>query len=239
MTKKHPVSRKRQPARKADGKDDQFLTKLTRLWKSHHKADLVLRWKTGKLLNKRLGLPKGRQSYGRAVVKKASKLLGLATSELSRMRWFAYHFTGLKDLKQKHPNADSWTKVKELLPTLNSPKKKRAGKQLTPGSKESGPILPVEVNTEDQSPPVKSVGAPEPTPPPNSEEGAGETHPPPGKESGCYEEFVRCLRTARDKLPAQPLRLDEAAKAEVLKALQELMEDALKRFQLPCQFENA
>jgi hypothetical protein len=58
-------------------------------------------------------------------------------------------------------------------------------------------------------------------------------------EPGCFEEFVRCLRTARDQLPDQPVRLDDAAQAEVLKALRGLVEDASKRFQLPCKLENA
>jgi hypothetical protein len=116
----------RRPAEKADAQDDQVLAELAKLWKSHRKADLTVRWKTGDLLNKRLGLPAELRPYRQGVLKKASKLLGLSPSELSRMRKFAHHFAGLEDLKERYPEADSWTKVKKLLPTLGS-EKERAG----------------------------------------------------------------------------------------------------------------
>jgi hypothetical protein len=46
------------------------------------------------------------------------------------------------------------------------------------------------------------------------------------------------LRTARGKLPAQPIRLGESAQAEVLKALRELDEDATRLFGLPRKIDD-
>jgi len=233
------VTRNRRPAEKADAQDDQVLAKLAKLWTSHRKADLEVRWKTGDLLNKRLGLPAGRQPYGQEVLTKASKRLGLSTSELSRMRKFAHHFAGPEDLKERYPKVDSWTKVKGLLPTLDS-EKEGAGEQLPPAAQEAGPVHPEEEGAGEQPPPVKSEGAAEgrPLPPGSEEEGAGGAPPPADGESGCFGEFVRCLRTARGKLPDQPIELGEAAQAEVLKALRELDEDARRLFGLPGKIDD-
>jgi hypothetical protein len=98
--------------------DNQLLCRLARLWESELKRGLEVRHQMGSAMNKRLGLPTQRQQHGKAVLKKASKRLGIAESELSRMRWFAHHFDSLADLKSRHPGAVSWTKVKKLLPTL-------------------------------------------------------------------------------------------------------------------------
>jgi hypothetical protein len=100
--------------------DNQLLRTLARLWRSHDKRDLGVRWKTGKLLNARLGNPTKRLTHGGKILKKAAKLLQMAESDLSRMRWFAFLFESIQDFDQKHPKVYSWTKVKELIPEISA-----------------------------------------------------------------------------------------------------------------------
>jgi len=102
--------------------DDQLLDRLVELWTCYQTHGLEVRWRVGAELNGRLGAPVERQPYGRAILKVAAERLEVSESELSRMRWFAHHFTSLADLQARHPAVDSWAKVKELLPSLN-PKK--------------------------------------------------------------------------------------------------------------------
>jgi hypothetical protein len=65
-----------------------LLLDLEKLWKSHRKQDLKVRWETGELLNRRLGPPTERLPNGQQVLKKAAKQVRIAESDLSRMRWF-------------------------------------------------------------------------------------------------------------------------------------------------------
>jgi len=109
-------------------KDNELLGRLAELWASYQSRGLDVRLQTGVELNKRLGSPTGRQPHGQAILKKVGARLGISESELNRMRWFAHRFVGLADLKAKHPRVDSWTKVKELLVSLN-PKKDKGGKE--------------------------------------------------------------------------------------------------------------
>src|SRR4051812_2946383 len=90
--------------------DRELLRRLAKLWKSHHVRDLGVRWKTGELLNRRLGPPTARLSHGRRVLKRAAERLQVAESDLSRMRWFAHLFKSAEDLQGSHPDVRSWTK---------------------------------------------------------------------------------------------------------------------------------
>jgi len=90
-------------------------SKLVRRWKKHHKDDLVLRLKTGQLLNLRYGEPNRRQCRGDCVIAEDARKLGLHVSEVSRMRWFAYRFPSVEELWEKHPKATKWTQVRNLL----------------------------------------------------------------------------------------------------------------------------
>jgi len=113
-------SKKTQPITTKDGR---LVARLVKLWRSHEVGGLEVRLKMGAELNKQLGAPTGRQPHGQAVLKEAGKRLGIGESDLSRMRWFAHHFKeGLADFRRRHRDADSWAKVKELLPTLNATK---------------------------------------------------------------------------------------------------------------------
>jgi len=108
--------------------DEEFvseLAKLAKLWEIHHGKGLELRLQTGQLLNRRLGTPDQRQVRGEGVLKTTAVQLKTTEGEISRMRHFALYFKSTADLKEKHPDVDTWTAVKELLPTLNSKRKKR------------------------------------------------------------------------------------------------------------------
>jgi hypothetical protein len=94
------------------------LDKLAGRWNSSREKDLQLRYRTGALLNKRFGSPENRQSRNAEVLKQAADRLQLAVSEVCRMRHFAFHFQSFQDFKAKHPQATTWTAVKELLPKV-------------------------------------------------------------------------------------------------------------------------
>lgn len=98
--------------------DHQLFLQLAELWRSHLERGLEVRWQTGVLLNRRLGPPTERLTHGKQVLKRVGEELQIAESDLNRMRWFALLFEFVKDLQAKHPKVRSWTKVKELLPTL-------------------------------------------------------------------------------------------------------------------------
>jgi hypothetical protein len=105
---------------------EEFLRRLGQLaekWQAHHGAGLEIRHETGKLLNERFGPPTAKQKRGEGVLKEVVERLQVAESELSRMRRFAFHFESVKALKEKYPEATTWTAVKDLLPRLNKPKK--------------------------------------------------------------------------------------------------------------------
>jgi len=106
--------------------DPQVLAELIQLWQQHRQRGLEVRHQTGLVLNKQFGPPTARQPYGFKTLRHYSKHLGLAESELSRMRWFAHHFSALEVLKAQHPAVITWTQVKELLSSLQDPPEKTA-----------------------------------------------------------------------------------------------------------------
>jgi hypothetical protein len=108
--------------------DRTLLDRLAKLWRDRHASDLGTRHQTGVLLNRRLGPPTARQSRGQKVLKLVAQGLGLAESELNRMRWFAHLFADLADLRARHPEIDSWTRFKAMLPRLKPDEGGRARK---------------------------------------------------------------------------------------------------------------
>jgi hypothetical protein len=96
-------------------------------WRSAHRDDLKLRHFTGLWLNVKHGPPTSRQDYGKGTLKKYQTSLGVGESDVSRMRWFAFEFKSIEDLKAKHPKATTWTKVKEVLAQLRRPQAAPAG----------------------------------------------------------------------------------------------------------------
>jgi hypothetical protein len=96
------------------------LDQLAKQWESHYGSDLDLRLQTGRFLNNHLSSPDLRQFRGEETLKKVSERLQLHTSDLSRMRRFAFHFKSIEDFKFKYPEMMTWKAVKELLPTLSA-----------------------------------------------------------------------------------------------------------------------
>jgi len=112
----------------ADGTyDNVSFQQLSCRWKSSHREDLKLRHFTGLWLNDQHGPPTNRQEYRKGTLKKYQTSLGVGESDVSRMRWFAFEFKSIEDLKAKHPKATTWTKVKEVLAELRRPQATPAG----------------------------------------------------------------------------------------------------------------
>jgi hypothetical protein len=97
------------------------LQQLSRKWQTSHRDDLKLRHFTGLWLNDLHGPPTSRQAYRKGTLKKYKASMGVGESDVCRMRWLAFEFKSLADLKEKHPKATTWTKVKEVLADLRRP----------------------------------------------------------------------------------------------------------------------
>lgn len=95
--------------------------KLSQMWQTNHRDDLKLRHLTGEWLNEQHGPPTKRQAYGEGTLRQYVEKLGVAESDLSRMRWFAFYFKSLKELKEKEPTATTWTKVKDVIARRRHP----------------------------------------------------------------------------------------------------------------------
>jgi hypothetical protein len=111
-----------------DGNYVKDLDSLAQDWAAHRGAGLELRHKTGKVLNDQFGVPgETRQKRGDHTLKEAAEKLKTSQAEISRMRWLAHHFKSVEDLNDQHPNATTWTAVKEILSDL-SPRSDGKGK---------------------------------------------------------------------------------------------------------------
>lgn len=99
---------------------DALVTSLKPMWHQHHQVGLDVRLKTGLLLNEQLGTPEQHFEHGRKVIKRCTEVLGVSQPELSRMRWFAFHFKSLDEMAANHPGLKSWKQVKEILPRLRT-----------------------------------------------------------------------------------------------------------------------
>jgi len=119
-------------------KDLRLLDRVAKLWGDQAERDLGARHQTGKLLNERLGTPDKRQPHARRVLKMVAERLGIAESDLNRMRWFADRFVDLTAFRQVHPDITNWTGVKEVLPSLMPAK---GGQARKPAANPSRPAL--------------------------------------------------------------------------------------------------
>jgi len=117
-TQVHPANGTKNDDRAALAKDQKLVDRLVDLWRSDAERDLATRHQTGKLLNGRLGPPDKRQPHARRVLKTAAERLGIAESDLNRMRWFAHLFADVASLQRSHPGVTNWTRFKETLPSL-------------------------------------------------------------------------------------------------------------------------
>jgi hypothetical protein len=95
--------------------DSQLLRKLEQLWQSRDDKDLEVRLAMGRLLNKQLGPPTERATYGAEVISRAAKRLGFTKGDISRLRWYAFRY---KKIAKR--GAKNWTQVKKLLPKRSS-----------------------------------------------------------------------------------------------------------------------
>jgi hypothetical protein len=98
--------------------DENRLGVLAGRWQSHESDGIDLRFETGKFLLDMIGPPQHRQKYGNEVMLKVSVRLSVSVSELSRMRSFAHLCPNLAEFRETHPEHNSWTKIKALLPLL-------------------------------------------------------------------------------------------------------------------------
>jgi hypothetical protein len=116
--KVHPANGTKTDDQATSAADRKLLDRLVKLWRSHVERDFETRHQTGRLLNERLNPPTERQPQGQRVLKTAAKELGVAESDLSRMRWLAHLFADVAALRQAHPEITNWTRFKEALPSL-------------------------------------------------------------------------------------------------------------------------
>jgi len=89
---------------------------LTERWRSLYRQGLDLKHQTGQFLNDKLGSPEQRQQRGKGVLKQVAKELGVAVSELSRMRAFAHAYKSVKDFNLAHAGVMTWSAVKKAIP---------------------------------------------------------------------------------------------------------------------------
>jgi len=106
----------------------RLLDRLVKLWRSERTRGLVVRHKTGALLNERLGPPTKRQAHGRQVLRRVGQELQISESDLSRMRWLAHLFDDAANLRRGDLKIESWTHFKEVLPGLKPSRGKRASR---------------------------------------------------------------------------------------------------------------
>jgi len=87
-------------------------------WRKYGQKGLELFHESGALLNRSLGDPDKRLSYGGKILLNTANRLGISQSELSRMRWFARLFTSVAEFHQQRPDLNTWTAFKKALPIL-------------------------------------------------------------------------------------------------------------------------
>jgi len=116
----------------------EHLGHLSEKWRRATEHDLEIRHETGALFNQRFKDPTQRQKRGDEVLKKAAEQLQIAQSDISRMRWFAFSFPSIQDMKATHSGVTTWSAVKKLLPTLKAKAKaKEQPRAATPSQKKA------------------------------------------------------------------------------------------------------
>jgi len=200
--------------KKSAPEDNQLLRTLARLWRSHDKRDLLVRWRTGNLLNARLGNPTMRLPHGEKILKKAAKLLQMAESDLSRMRWFAFLFGSIQDFRQKHPNIYFWTKVKELIPRVAATEKGEGA-----GSSEE------EKSSDGDTTVVVLEGA-------GTGSLAEEKSSSEGKDAAVIGSILRSLSTATERFRQNGFVLNDTTRERMRKTIQQLLEVVTDRIRV-------
>lgn len=107
--------------------EDQFLDVLRELWIPHRLRDLEVRYQLGESLNKKLGTPAVRQSYGLGTIERVARELDIHKSDISRVRRFAAMEETFEAFQKKYPAATSWTQVRQLVSKNDSPERSADG----------------------------------------------------------------------------------------------------------------
>jgi len=96
---------------------ERLLGQLQPLWLKRHGLDLEVRFETGRtLLGELYSSDLERLPYGRQVMNRVSKGLGLCQPDLHRMVKFARTFKDLASFRAQHPDVTTWDGVKKVLP---------------------------------------------------------------------------------------------------------------------------
>jgi hypothetical protein len=99
------------------------IKQMADLWKPHQHQGITRRHEMGRLINRLIGPPTCRQKYGLGVTKRLSEELHISRPEISRLRKFAHHVVDLEEFLRDHGDLNSWTKIKQYLPTFPSNRK--------------------------------------------------------------------------------------------------------------------
>jgi len=196
---------------------EEWLERLRKHWVRYQKKGLEVRWEMGKELNKRLVSPTKRQAHGQETLKKVGKELGISQSDISRMRTFAIMFPSFQEFEEKHPEMNSWSQIKGLISNLNAIGKGKEPKRSEPcGNGEPS-------------------GAPQRT-----EEKDSATCDPPGSDEHddpVVSGIFRSLKDATEKFRQNGFALEGARRAQMLKAIEQLVEVVSERLQIRLNIE--
>jgi hypothetical protein len=106
VSKKRPLTEKQ---------IQSLVDETSSIWNKHKVRGIEVRHREGRVLNRRLGSPSDRQSYGKEVVKRVAKKLGVPLCEVYRWRKIADVEPDVKKFLADHPKITTWTAVKEYL----------------------------------------------------------------------------------------------------------------------------
>lgn len=106
--------------------DESFIGKLKEIWDPHDSKSLPLRHQMGLLIIEHWNVLEKDPTRRQSVLKEASARLGMSASDVSRLRTFAALFPDFDDFAKRHPEANTWSKVKPLL-TKRKPEEPSAG----------------------------------------------------------------------------------------------------------------
>jgi len=190
--------------------EEQFIKDLAALWQSRNQLDLEVRWIMGKRLNDRLGGPDQRQAHGEQTIKKLSKEVDIRESDISRMRNFASLFESVEVFRKMHPNDNTWTKVKALLPRAAATRSGLEGWAAKSSS-----------NGEQSSP--EDAGGRSPG------GKAGEQAPAEKENVKIFLDTFKSVRALAKQLRQTKGNLDEKIRDQGVKAIKQLVDAAAKR----------
>lgn len=99
--------------------EKEFFNKMQTKWRGHVRHGLQVRHEMGGLIVTAVGEPPNLQPRGQRILEETANQLKINRSDLSRMRWFAFHFATFNDFENRHPDIKTWDAVKKLIAELN------------------------------------------------------------------------------------------------------------------------